>query len=97
MGAGYSFRSSVGNGMGRSSSHSGDAPRSHALTHLLLPSSTPLLSAFTGSTNPALLSPLCQAQSMPHLSTEVAAEMQRPGFTLQTPPSDSNKQVPGDL
>lgn len=70
---------------------------SHALTHLLLPSSAPLLSAFTGSTNPVLLSPLCQAQTMPHLSTEVDAEMHRPGFTLQTPPSDSNKQVPGDL
>ena len=71
--------------------------RSHALTHLLLPSSAPLLSAFTGSTNPVLLSPLCQVQTIPHLSTEVDAEMHRPGFTLQTPPSDSNKQVPGDL
>lgn len=70
---------------------------SHALTHLLLLSSTPLLSAFMGSTNLALLSPLCQAQTMLHLSTEADAEMQRPGFTLQAPPSDSNKQVPGDL
>lgn len=97
MGAGYSFRSSVGNGMGRSSSHSGDdrtQSRTHSLAPSVLHSSSLSLHRFN---KPSPAQSLCQEQSMPHLSTEVAAEMQRPGFTLQTPPSDSNKQVPGDL